>query len=888
MASAFPNLERPDNPALKPLSFGFVNSANQITVSPDDRFIVVDDNDQIELIDTATWALATTQPAALTANTDGFNFQANSQSLFIYQSDGFITRILVDDPLNDVINADVFATVATGSGPLVTDPELDAQHLFILNTTTNILFAYDITSRTITGQVATAPITGVLDMAYVALPANVSGNTGGDTDKLIITTATTQILIYDENLNQVVSPITLSTTSLDPVCVVGGNHTLPAIAVSPNRELAFVLDATANTIHVIDTILNSEVDTDNNGGNGITPICLHQIPDNTINTNIRDVVAVKVNDPLNATLAYVTGDDGVTIFSFSGVSPFTFDFEDFDAATGGDQSLPLSKTPDKINASSQADGYIYTANNDGSISVISENPFITISAITPTTVTGAAPAFTVTFQSDEVCSGCAYRVVLNGDIKESGTLLLGTTFSAADVVNVDLTTPAIDINTFAAGTFVEGTNTIFIFADDAAGNTGRDSISLTVDFPPPDVVIVSTGFGNAKGFVTIVRLTQEDIKQYNIYVLEALDQANPTCPGGLDFGSLTTPTATVAQPTEGDNIKITITGLTNGIAYCVGVEAEDNAGNRSANKTVAVDPIIPEVTVGILGTVGEGGCSLHPQGKFSGSLVVIFLGNILALILIRKNKVCLSTATPECCNLLQLHDSRSRVAGPRAAMNRCTPGRKKFFKSTIFIFLIFFFFSGTAHALEVTDQHWSAQIQGGFFLPTDNNVDSFLGKCCNGMYQFTFGRIWDSKYEVNVGVAFMIEDAMARGIGTGRISDETFNFFVLPISNSFVYRADYKENQLFVPYVGAGFDYMYFRENLQEQITQGWKFGYHAMAGVQILMEFIDKFADGLEAEGINDIYFTLEGRWNQIDNFGAGPLHFNGFTASAGLLFEF
>ncbi|MDX1387437.1 MAG: hypothetical protein R3257_07600, partial [bacterium] len=193
-----------------------------------------------------------------------------------------------------------------------------------------------------------------------------------------------------------------------------------------------------------------------------------------------------------------------------------------------------------------------------------------------------------------------------------------------------------------------------------------------------------------------------------------------------------------------------------------------------------------------------------------------------------------------------------------------------------------------AEAIEVTDQHWAGGFQGGFFLPTNSELKQLLGTCCNPMFNFTFGRLWDSKYEAQLGVAFMIRNAQAVGVNSELVSGDTFNFFVLPISTSFVYHADFVENQVLVPYVNVGLDYMYFRENLEGAVTKGFKVGYHAAFGLQILLEWFDTMADAMEDYGINDVYLTFEGRWTQIDNFGASGLSFTGIQAYAGILFEF
>lgn len=850
-------IERPNNPLLVPQFYGLTSPSPTIEVSPDDRYFVVNSQEDLFIIDTATFDLAQTQPEPLSASTESYGFLPNSDSLFIQQSDSFLTRILVDDPLNDVLNIDLTGEIGTGLGQLVVDPESIDNHLFILTFTDETLYEFNIASRTI---VNSAPIpTDVLgvdptptSMTYIAFPT--TNNQGGEMDQIAMTTNQGIILLFDERTN-FIGGVVLGNTATDcpPATMDPFDNILPAAALNTVRNLLFVVNETDNVIHVVDTVNQQEVMD--------SPICLHQVGpgsiDRDINTNIRDIVLTRVDDPptLNAPRGFVTGADGVTFLNTSADN-----FGVIDALPDDDpdliQSLPLSATPVKITASSQSDGYLYTTNLDNSVSIVSDNPFVTINSVDPDPpdVTAADPDFTINWQVDELCNGCSYRVRANGDIDESGTLLLEQTFTDADMVNTPMVTPPININDFPAGTFNEGENRIFIFSTDAEGFVGRNSVLINVDTPPPSVEITKLEFGNTRAYVTFTRLTEEDIAQYNIYVLQALDQNNPTCPGGLDFAAAS-PTATIAQPDGGETIRVKITGLTNGVAYCIGVQAEDSGGNVSGTITVATEAVIPEVTAGVAGLSGEFGCSLRrgaaSQGASRGSAFgLLLLGGMFWLRLSRKKKM------------------KSLLLGLG--------------------FLMMLGFTPKAEAIEVTDQHWTGGFQGGFFLPTNDVLKQLLGTCCNPMFNFSFGRLWDSKYEAQLGVAFMIRNAQAVGINTEAISGDTFNFFVLPVSTSFLYHADFVENQVIVPYVNVGLDYMYFRENLEGDVTKGFKVGYHAGGGIQILLEWFDTVADAMEDYGINDVYLTLEGRWTQIDNFGADGLSFTGIQAYAGILFEF
>ncbi|MBI1908756.1 MAG: hypothetical protein HYS22_01105 [Deltaproteobacteria bacterium] len=206
-----------------------------------------------------------------------------------------------------------------------------------------------------------------------------------------------------------------------------------------------------------------------------------------------------------------------------------------------------------------------------------------------------------------------------------------------------------------------------------------------------------------------------------------------------------------------------------------------------------------------------------------------------------------------------------------------------------FLFFSLFFFPLVLHAEERTPQWFSLELKGGFWLPQDKTTDSLLGLCCHGTIGTEFGFLWQSKFGAEIGVGFLKDGGHALGKGSGRVSGDTFDLLLLPMKNNFTFRADFQENQIVVPYVKSGFDYVYYRENLEGKVTQGLKTGYHGTAGVQFLMEFAESLTHEMEQEmGINDLYLTLEGQFAKVDSFGKTGLDLSGWTLQAGLLFEF
>lgn len=190
-------------------------------------------------------------------------------------------------------------------------------------------------------------------------------------------------------------------------------------------------------------------------------------------------------------------------------------------------------------------------------------------------------------------------------------------------------------------------------------------------------------------------------------------------------------------------------------------------------------------------------------------------------------------------------------------------------------------------ALELSPQRWAFEIKGGLFFPTNDVFQDFIGKL-NGYYELRLGYLHDSKFQFDFGVGLLTEKGKGIGSITGQPSAEVLRFTALPFSISATVRGDYLENQVLVPYLGIGLDAMFYRESLAGNSDSGWKFGYHAHAGLQLLLEVLDPDSYALEEMGVNDVYLTLEGRWTHIDDFGGEGFNFSGFSVLMGLLFEF
>jgi hypothetical protein len=98
-----------------------------------------------------------------------------------------------------------------------------------------------------------------------------------------------------------------------------------------------------------------------------------------------------------------------------------------------------------------------------------------------------------------------------------------------------------------------------------------------------------------------------------------------------------------------------------------------------------------------------------------------------------------------------------------------------------------------------------------------------------------------------------------------------------------------------VPYVGGGWSRLFYQEEVEKQsVSRGAANGYHARAGIQLLLDGLDsRAADSLYLDaGVFHTYLFLEAKYtramiNTIDN-PSTSVNLGGTSYLGGLLFEF
>lgn len=188
-----------------------------------------------------------------------------------------------------------------------------------------------------------------------------------------------------------------------------------------------------------------------------------------------------------------------------------------------------------------------------------------------------------------------------------------------------------------------------------------------------------------------------------------------------------------------------------------------------------------------------------------------------------------------------------------------------------------------------SDQLWEFEIGTGFWMPQNSVLDAYFTKCCNLITKIEGGVLFDKKYGIVGGAGVLYKTAAALGVTSGQPSQDRFKFLLIPFNTDFIWRADYFDWRWIVPYARAGLDYVFFQERDVGKTINGVKFGMHYGLGAQINIGDIGDTKMSTESDfGIDDMFITLEGKYQWINNFGAKGLDLSGLVCSIGLLFEF
>lgn len=819
------------------------------------------DGGSLTMVNMLTFDDNSTQPGDFVSNVNAVTLLQNGTSLVLGLNDGNIAQIELDDTTtwdddnasdsssdDDAVSTD--DSRVTELADQMTTPGIDFmvasddQNIIFMANSDGYYFRYNLTTTSLdevqlldTSESSETVIadgsTETSSSVYTPVALLFASATSGD--KVLVATSNNSILIFNED----------STSYSEFDLTIDESFETPAfsdVVLSTDNDYIFCLDDNNNAIWVFSLITESFVD-QQSSGTSLDPIEI----DTDDNSSLTHLIAF--TDSSDTDVLYVSGASGLSVIDVSSPGSSSSSTKVIDIDTGDAESdedpITLTGTPGPLATST---GYIFAMNGDATTSVLTENPWVSITSISSSSVTEADSTFTVTFQSD---TAGTYTLRSNGDILgTTGTeIISSTTLSTADT---DTTTSTININSFDRSAFVEGANDIVVYVTDSSGNIGYNAVALSVDRPPEAVTINSVNFGNSRAYVNFDVSPDADIATYQLFAQPAASQSSPSCPGSLTFDTTSTneATVTVSECPSSGTCDSGLTELTNGTVYCIAIKVVDEGGQESSLATSST-PVTPELTVGPAGFAGESSCNLnrHQSFKLTSFLLTVLFLIIPLAIRFRKQTITITITLLICTSAF-----------------------------------------AERNLIEKTPQHFTLDVKAGLWFPTDSSTKGFVGNCCNFNGEVEFGYLFNNQINLAFASGFGYADGDAVSASSGTTSADSFSLLMIPLRLSLIYRFDYKPQQLFVPYVRAGGDAIVFREKTSgSSAITNVKYGGHVGAGVSILLDRFEEIGTTLESEvGVNDVYLILEGRYSLLNNFGGSGLDLSGFYPYAGVLFEF
>lgn len=189
------------------------------------------------------------------------------------------------------------------------------------------------------------------------------------------------------------------------------------------------------------------------------------------------------------------------------------------------------------------------------------------------------------------------------------------------------------------------------------------------------------------------------------------------------------------------------------------------------------------------------------------------------------------------------------------------------------------------------EPHFSAGIKVGMHWFIDDTVKDVYGNTGTMFFAGSFG--WkivdDFELDAELGYATTYGRGMAPNGGK---TDQHYRLDEGPAQLGFLYRFNFVPEQIIVPYIGAGGNYEYYFE---ARVKNAWhkaggKFGYHGRAGLQLLLDGIEKRASAnMQTQySIENTYFVYEFQYNNTDGFGAEGIDLSNYSHTLGILLEF
>lgn len=211
----------------------------------------------------------------------------------------------------------------------------------------------------------------------------------------------------------------------------------------------------------------------------------------------------------------------------------------------------------------------------------------------------------------------------------------------------------------------------------------------------------------------------------------------------------------------------------------------------------------------------------------------------------------------------------------------------------IFLTAILMVSSITGYAAE--RPYWSFVLKGGLFYPEIEDWEAYYGRRNTGQYAVSLAYKFFRALEAGLEGGYIRDKG--RGLAPrhsaeagGPVYAGSVTYELFPIHVFALGRLIFSESQWLVPYAGAGWTRIYYREEIEYQnIVRGYADGYITKAGIQLLLDEIDPAAaNSLYLDyGVEHTYlfFEVQKITAKVDNT---PYDLGGLSLLLGLLFEF
>ena len=197
---------------------------------------------------------------------------------------------------------------------------------------------------------------------------------------------------------------------------------------------------------------------------------------------------------------------------------------------------------------------------------------------------------------------------------------------------------------------------------------------------------------------------------------------------------------------------------------------------------------------------------------------------------------------------------------------------------------------------------WSLEMKGGFFYPDIDNWETFYGSKRTGSFGGSLAYRIFRHFEAGLGGEYIsdrgkgfapLHSQQAQQAGGSAVFTSSVKYELAPVHAFLLYRGEFYENQMLVPYAGGGWTQMFYREKVEnEEEVRGSAAGYHARAGFRLLLDTIDaRAANSFYLDyGVQHTYLVVETQYIRamIEDVTGATVNLGGISYSAGFLFEF